>query len=62
MKLEIEVPDEWIKSGRQWASHQILSCSQCPYKTPLAALFVAHVYNEHGPEKYVPSEDLILDK
>lgn len=62
MRFEIEIPDEWIKNGRQWTSSQILTCSQCNYKTPLAAMFVAHVFNEHGTARPEEDDTLVLDK
>jgi len=60
-KFELEIPEDWIKTGRQWTTAQIMSCSQCPYKTPSAALYVTHVYTQHGSAEK-EEETLILDK
>jgi hypothetical protein len=56
--LQIEVPDDWTKKSTEWKSSQIMFCSQCPYKTPVAAMFVTHVFNTHG--MYIEPEEATL--
>lgn len=60
MKIEIEVPDNWDKEKKGWHidSFKLMSCSQCPYKTPDPGLYVTHVFIEHG---YKEPETLTLD-
>lgn len=61
MYLRVEIPDSFIKDGKFWNSSEIMRCSQCDYVSPVPALFVTHVFNEHGMEEKVP-EVLVLDK
>ena len=61
MKFEIEIPDDWIKTGKEWKSSQVMTCFQCPYKTPNAGMFVAHMFSVHE-SKEKEEQSLILDK
>lgn len=47
MKLQIEIPDDWYEKGRKWDSTQLMSCNQCSFKTPSAALYATHVFTVH---------------
>lgn len=57
MRLEIDVPDIWAEKGKKWDSTQLMKCNQCPFRSPDMAMYVSHVYTEHGTK----DESLILD-
>jgi hypothetical protein len=62
VKLNIEIPDDWIKDHHQWSWSQLLSCSQCEYKTPSPALFVTHMFVVHASSQIDPESTLTIDK
>jgi len=64
MKFTIEIPDDWSKESKTWNSSQIMTCNQCLYKTPSAAMFVTHMFAAHTTADANKEEDstLVIDK